>query len=349
MYTGELSSPKLRGIFINIFPTFLVFGVLLNYIVGAINGFRYYYTSLVAVGLVALFEVLMFWLPDTPRWLLSRGYGEEAENVLLWLRGKKIGIKKELDEMKASLVAKKSEEKKVWKLFLKRNVAVPVMYTLVLFTVQQGCGINAITPFAGLLFSDAGIDSPRTTSIYAVGISGIVGLIISIVAVDVLGRKFLLVAGGTGAFLAATGLGIHFFITRPSLCNSTAVEASFEPCNLQYQMLATVSVIVFVVAFNIGYNTVPYVLLSELLPLSVRGVASGIAAVAAWITATLFTGFYLEFAELVRPWFAMWSLAAINVASVLFVILLIPETKGKSLEEMENKFVGKPDIVETIL
>ena len=86
-----------------------------------------------AVGFVALFEMLMFWLPDTPRWFLSRGYAEEAENVLLWFRGKTVGIKKELDEMKALLAAKKSAEKKVWREFHKRSVFIPFVYVLITF------------------------------------------------------------------------------------------------------------------------------------------------------------------------------------------------------------------------
>ena len=107
--------------------------------------------------------------------------------------------------------------------------------------------------------------------------------------------------------------------------------------------------IIFVVSFTFGFNTVPYVLLPELLPLTVRGMASGFAAVSAWGGAALFTGFYLEFATLVRPWFAMWMLAGINVAVVIFVILFIPETKGKSLEEIESKFVRKPSVIKTVL
>jgi SP family arabinose:H+ symporter-like MFS transporter len=134
VYTGELCTAKLRGVYGNFFPVFLTCGVLFNYALGAIRDFRYYYISLVAVGIVAMFEVLMFWLPESPRWLLSRGYVEQTEHFLLWLRGEKIGIKKELDDMKKSLKGKKP---KVWKLFLKRSVLIPLVYILVIFATQQ--------------------------------------------------------------------------------------------------------------------------------------------------------------------------------------------------------------------
>ena len=347
MYTAELSSAKLRGTFGNFFPSFLTTGIFLTFLLGTIKGFRYYYTSLIAVGLVALFEASMFWLPETPRWLLSRKYEKRATRVLSWLRGKEIDIKKELEEMKQSISATKI---KAWRILLRRSALIPFIYTLILFAARTGSGINGITPFAGKLLSDAGVSNPRLTTIYAVGVSGLVGLIVSFVFVDILGRKVLLVISGTGGLLATGMLGIHFFITNPNLCD-TSVEENDSVCNPQYQLLSVFSITLFCFTFNVGYNSVPFILLSELLPLPVRGIASGFAAAVSWSCAALYSGFYLQFIDLVRPWFAMWGTAALNVAVILFIILLIPETKGKTLEEMEKKFVRKTDrhVVETVL
>ena len=330
-------------------------GIVLNYSIGTINGFRYYYTSLVAVGLVALFEVLMFWLPDTPRWLLSRGYGEEAENVLLWFRGKTIGIKKELDEMKASLTAKKNTEKKVWRQFQKRSVFIPFVYVLIVFLFQQAGGINAVASFASTIFSDAGVSNPRLTSIYAVGCASLIGNFASFFLVDLVGRTSLLIASGTGMFLGSTILGTHFFITRPSLCNDfnatviDTMENVAEPCNAHFGPLAIVSLILYRLSFAIGFGPMPWILVSELLPLSVRGVASGFVMVTNWSTSALVAGLYLVYVEVVQQWFAMWTFALINLAAAVFVLLVLPETKGKSLEEMERKYEKRPDIVETVL
>ena len=342
MYTAELSSAKLRGTFGNFFPSFLTTAIFGTFVLGTIKGFRYYYTSLIAVGLVALFEASMFWLPETPRWLLSRKYEKRATRVLSLLRGKKIDIKKELEEMKKSLSATKT---KAWRLLLKRSALIPFIYTLILFATQQGGGINGITPYAGKLFSDAGLSNPRLTTIYAVGVSGFVGLIVSFVFVDILGRKVLLVISGTGMFLATGMLGVYFFLANPNLCNTndTSVEENDPVCNPQYQLLSVFSITLFCFTFNVGYNSVPYILMSELLPLPVRGIASGFTAALSWSCAALYSGFYLQFIDLVRPWFAMWGIAAFNVAAILFIILLIPETKGKTLEEMEKKFARKRD------
>ena len=353
MYIAEISSTKIRGIFGTLTQAMLTSGILINYVMGAIDDFPYYYISLVAVGLVAVFEVLMVWLPETPRWLLSRGYGEDSESVLLWFRGKKIGIERELEEMKTSLQANK-DKKIVWKQFLKRSVLVPFIYIILIFFFQQAGGINAVASYASAIFTDAGVSNPRVTPIYAVGCSSLVGNIASFVTVDLVGRTTLLIFSGIGTFLGTTMLGIHFYITRPSLCdgsfNSTLFESANEPCNTAFGPLAIVSLIIFRFSFAIGWGPIPWVLLSELLPLSVRGVASGFAMSTYWSMAALVTGLYLDYAQLVQPWFAMWTFSLCNLASALFVLIFIPETKGKSLEEMERMFDRVPsEVIETTL
>ena len=354
VYIAEVNSAKLRGIFGTLTQIMLTFGIIINYAVGAIDDFPYYYISLVAVGIVALFEVLMIWLPETPRWLLSRGYGEDAEKVLLWLRGKKIGIQRELDDMKKAIAESKAKTSNVWRGFLKRNVLVPFIYVLITFFLQQGGGVGIVTSLASSLFTDAGVSNPRTTTIYAVGCASLIGNFASFIMVDLVGRTSLLILSGTGTFLGLTMMGVHFFITRPSLCdssNSTLVESVdlMESCNTHFGPLAIVSLILFRFAFAIGWGPLPWVLVSELLPLSVRGVASGFGNFTAQSVAAIITGFYLQYAELVQPWFAMWTFSMTNLASVLFVLIFIPETKGKTLEEMERRFERRTKVVETVL
>ena len=354
VYIAEISSVKLRGIFGTLTQIVLTSGIVVNYAMGAIDDFPYYYISLVAVGIVALFEVLMIWLPETPRWLLSRGYGEDAEKALLWLRGKKIGFQQEVDEMKKAIITTTAKRTKVRKEFLKRSVFVPFIYVLILFFFHQAGGINAVSSFASSLFTDAGISNPRTTTIYAVGGASLIGNFVSFVAVDLIGRTSLLILSGTGMFLGSEMLGVHFFITRPSLCdsyNSTLVESVdvVKSCNTHFGPLAIVSLILYRFAFAIGWGPIPWLLLSELLPLAVRGVASGFAMFTTWSIAAIVAGFYLEYAELVQPWFAMWTFSLINLASVLFVLIFIPETKGRTLEEMERKFERRTKVVETVL
>ena len=335
---------KLRGVFTSINEIMLTLGIILNFGVGSIDGFPYFYVSLVAVGIVALFEATMVWLPDTPRSLLSRGYSDSAESTLKLLRGNKYNTEGELTEIKESILArrKKGEGKGVWREFKNREVLVPFVYVLVVLFFAQGGGISAVASYATSIFSDAGVNDPRVTAIYAVGVASLLGNIASFFSGDVLGRKVLLVTSGVGMTLGSIMLGTHFYITRPSACppvNSTLnAMVSEEPCNSHFAPLAIVSLVLFRFFFSIGWGTVPWLMLSELLPLSMRGVASGMAMFLTSATAALVSGVYLQYSQLVEPWFAMWTFSLINLSAAVFVFVFIPETKGKSLEEVEKWF-----------
>ena len=293
-------------------------------------------------------------LPETPRWLLTRGYKERAEHVLLWLRGKKIGIKAELDEINRTARSKKSGSiKHVLREFSKRTVLIPFIYVLVVFFFHQAGGIAAISAYAATTLSNAGISRPRVTSIFAVGIASLAGNFTTFFLVDLIGRTTLLIISGTGMFLGSSMLGTHFFITRSSLCNNStlidSMETMTESCNTQFGPLAIVSLVLYRFSFAIGLGPIPWILVAEFLPLSVRGFASGFIMTVTWSTSSAVVGGFLEYAELVQPWFALWTLALLNLAAALFVLIFLPETKGKSLEELETKFAKKPNIVETVL
>ena len=332
-------------------------GITINYALGSIQGFSYYYISLVTVGIVALFEVFMFWLPETPRSLMSRGYIKEAEKTLKWLRGpySEAGTR-EFIEIKEHIISvrRSHTEERAWRKLLRKSILVPITYLVVIFVVKQFCGINAVLAYAGEIFVDAGVPNPRVTSIYTVGISSVIGIFVAFFMVDHVGRKSLLVTSGTLMFIGEAMLGIHFFITRPSLCGShitahNTTELGSPPyddatsettCNAHFSPLSIVSLVVYNFGFSMGWGPIPWVLVSELLPLSMRGKATGLCVIVTFLSSTIVVGFYLQFVDLVTLWFAMWMFAVISVAGSVFVLLFIPETKGKSLEAVERGFEG---------
>ena len=324
-------------------------GITLNYALGSIDNFYYFYISLVTAGIVTLFEVLMFWLPETPRSLLSRGYVKKAEKILKWLRGPNSDIStKEFKEIKQHIISTRSTKKSVWRNLLRKSVIVPFFYLVVIFLVKQFCGINAIFAYAGEIFFEAGVPNPRSTSIYAVGASTIVGVLLAFLTADLLGRKALLIASGTLMAVGTGMLGTHFYITRPSLCTNDmtigsgmeAVMDEVETCNPRFAPLAISSLIIYTFGFSVGWGPLPWVLMSELLPLSVRGIASGTCLIVSYVSSTVVVGVYPEYVELVNPWMAVWTFAVISLSGSAFVLVFIPETKGKSLEAVEKGFEG---------
>lgn len=358
VYLGEISSAKLRGIFGSFSQLSLSLGVLLVYSIGSIDSFQYYYVALIAAGFIAVFELMMVWFKETPRWLLSKGYEEETIAVLRFLRGPVVGFEKELNDMKETLSGNTSLSwLQVLKEFKRRSVLIPFLIMAFIMLFQQIGGLNAISAYIEIIFRDANVPHPELAPIYAVGVAGFVTAFIATIVIDIFGRKFLLVISGIGTVIGTVLLGTHFFITRPSLCqngtnlaatllqNSSSLQDSTSvSCNPQYAPLAIVGVLVYTILFTIGWGPVPWVLLGELLPLQVRGVASGIVTFINWGTAAIVTGFYPNYAQSVQLWFAWWSFSVLNLASVLFVLLFVFETKGKSLEEIQQKFEGKTGI-----
>ena len=347
VYIAEISTAKFRGIFGTFIPIGISAGMLLNYSIGSIPGFPYFYNSLVAAGIVAVFEVMMVWLKETPRWLVLKSHYQEAYHTLIWLRGPSVNTEDEIRSIESS---DSSSIWSAWKEFAKRSVAVPVMIVIVVLFFQQIGGLNAITSYAASLFEEAGVANPRVTATYAIGGVGLFTSFTFILVIDLIGRKVLLIISGVGMTVSTTLLGVHFYITRPSLCasenNSTLTHlaeilqdsTTDAPCNTQYGPLAVVSIITFFLAFAVGWGPVPFILLSELIPLQVRGLASGIAILVNWGTSAIVVGFYLEYADVVQVWFAWWSFAILNAAGVLFVIVFIRETKGKTLEDIEKYY-----------
>ena len=328
----------------------LALGVLISFAVGSIPHFRYYNSSLVAAAIVAIFEALMVTLYETPRWLVSKGRITEAYRSLRWLRGPAVDIESELKSNQSTKTAAATNVFASLKDFTKRSVAVPLTLVILVMFLQQAGGINALGSFSASMFEQAGVKNPRAAATYAVGGAELVATLVAVYLIDLLGRKILLVVSGVGMVVGSLLLGVDFYLTRPSLCtgsnsNNTLFAASeilkgssSTPCNTHYSPLAIVSIVIFGAAFSVGWGPIPWILVSELSPLRVRGVMSGIATLVNWGTAAAVVGSYASYSNAVGVWFAWWSFTLLNIAAVVFTVFFLRETKGKSLEDIENYY-----------
>ena len=321
-------------------------GILLNYAIGSISGFPYFKNSLVAVGITTVFLLMIVWLKETPRWLLSKGHKNEACQVLIWLRGPGVDITGEiLDiELSENIISPWN----TWKELTERSVAVPVGIVVVVVILQDAVGIAAIVGYAADIFKNVGLNNPTITAAYAVGGTIFFTSFLSIFTIEYFGRKFVLIISGLGMMIGTISLGIDFYITRPSLCSSSNLTlldvselhqaANNINCNPQYAPLAITSIIVYLIAYSIGWGPVPFILLAELLPLRVRGLAGGIASFFNLATSAIVTFTYVDYYHLVHLWFVWWSFTVINAGATLFVIIFLRETKGKTLEDIEKYY-----------
>lgn len=323
---------------------FLGVGLLLCY---SIASWDYYNGALVAVGIVALFELLMIWLIETPRWLVVAGDYHRAFRALQWLRGPEYDVNSELDIVKLSI--SNTDTTAVWREFKKKRVLVPFITLLIVCFFQQSGGLNALGAYGTIIFKEAGVANLHLTSVLSIGVSAIVAITVSFFIVDLMGRKPLLVISGMGTCIGSILLGLDFYLTRPSLCsggsNSSSVmmdtRSNGDVCNPQYGPLAIVSISMYCFMFALGWGPVPWILLPELLPLKVRGFSGGLAALVNWGTSAVVGGTYLDLTKSLTLWGVWWMFAVINFISVVFVLLVLVETKGKNLENIQAEFVKK--------
>ena len=361
MYIGEISAPKLRGLFGAFTQIAVASGIVLNYGISSIPDVSYFYSSLVAVGIVAMFEWSVVWLRESPSWLIRHGRSHEAVRVLQWLRGPGVKVQREVELIEAA------ESLSLWlamkEMSTKRHIAVPIVVVMFSMFFHQIGGAHVLSTYAAPLFESAGVENPKITALGAVGGVELIATLLSIFMIDFIGRKILLVFSSIGMIVGSAMLGTHFFLTRPSTCIQSSVignsthesidyfdysqpqnqqageDDMFENCvNAQLAPLAITSAVLFAVAYSIGWGPVPWVLLSELIPVRVRGAASGIATLVNWGSAALVIGVYLEYSHAVREWFAWWTFTLLNATAVVFAVIFIRETKGKTLENIEQYY-----------
>ena len=332
----------------------LCVGLIIVYFLGSFQSFKYYYSALVISGIAVLYVLMAVFVCETPRWLLMRGYQSRAIATLKKLRGEHFDIRPELEKLETDIArSRQLKLTDILKSFTTRSVLAPFFTVVFAVFFQQVGGLTAATGYSAPIFKSADVKHYRQTATYASGGIQLVSTIVSVFLIDILGRKILLIISGAGTLLGTVMLGTHFFITRPSLCHNVTVSlsdsllqaASNVPddidCNKQFAPLAIVSLVIFYASFTFGWGPIPAVLVGEMLPLRVRGVASGVISFLSWGTATIVSGTYFNYTQVVKPWFAWWSFSLANLAGVLFVVFFVFETKGKSLEEIEERFKKK--------
>ncbi|QTD39171.1 D-xylose transporter XylE [Polaribacter batillariae] len=327
LYIAEIAPAKSRGKLVSFNQLAIIGGFMVVYFVNYfisrsggsdewLNeiGWRWMFASeIVPAG---LFLGLLFFVPDTPRSLMLRNKPKKALDILIKVNGKEEG-NRVLAEIEGSIKEKTSEH-------LLSFGWLVIIIGVLLSIFQQFVGINVVLYYAPEIFKtiSAGTDSALLMTII-VGVVNFLFTIIAIRTVDKYGRKPLMIIGALGMALAMISLGFVFF------SGATGYLALF--CMMLY-----------VASFAMSWGPVTWVLLSEIFPNKIRGRALAIAVAAQWISNYLVSltfpmmndNSYLT--EQFNHGFAYWVYGIMSILATLFIIKFVPETKGKTLEEMEN-------------
>lgn len=320
MYISEIAPPKLRGRLVAMFQFNIVFGMLLaffsNYLLNSYLAENVWRWMLGVEAVPAfLFFSTLFFIPKSPRWLMLQNRDQEAVKVI-----ESSGIKnvpQVVLEIKESLKLKR--ERKTEKLFSKK-FRFPLLLAFLFATFNQFSGINAIMYYAPRIFEMTGL--AKDTALLQVVIIGVTNMVFTIIAmffIDKFGRKTLMKVGSIGMIISLSLAAYSFY------------EKSFTGYSLLIYLVC------FIAFFAFSQGAVIWVFLSEVFPNSVRAKGQAFGSLTHWVWAAILTWTFPVVAELPQGGFYAFAFFAVAmVFQFIFVQKVMPETKGKTLEEIEK-------------
>jgi len=319
LYISEISPPHIRGRLVSLNQLMITIGIVVSYLadysLAGSHAWRWMFGVAAAPAIVLAAGLLL--VPESPRWLLADGRRGHAREILRRVRGGH-DVEVELDEIEDSL----RQQQESWRELLSPAVRPAMVVGIGLAVFQQFTGINTVIYYAPTIFELAGFQS-RAGAILATAGVGIVNVLLTIVALRLLdraGRRPLLLYGLVGMIASLAALGVAFLL--PHAGGALA-------------WIAAVSLMVYVACFAIGLGPVFWLMIAEIYPLKIRGRAMGVATVANWGSNLLVALTFLTLIHLLGRSETFWLYAIIGVIAWAFTYWLVPETKGRGLEEIE--------------
>jgi sugar porter (SP) family MFS transporter len=321
VYISEVSPPDARGWTVSLFQLAITFGILLAYLVdyafANMQGWRWMFG--LAVIPAAIFALGMFYLPESPRWLVRRGRRDHARAILCRVRDSS-DVEAELQDIERSF--QESQEHGNWRDLLSPALRPALIVGIGLAVFQQVTGINTVIYYAPRIIQSAGISSASGAILATAGI-GVVNVLMTIVSmwlIDRIGRRPLLLTGIAGMAVTLGVLGWAFHSASPSGALS---------------WLAVISIMIYVASFAISLGPIFWLLIAEIYPLKVRSSSEGLAATFNWGSNLLVSLTFLTLLQEIGATRTFWLYGLFAIGAWLFSYYLVPETKGQTLEEIE--------------
>ncbi|HCG46621.1 sugar porter family MFS transporter [Corynebacterium flavescens] len=323
MYISEIVPAAVRGRMVSLNTLMIVVGQLMAYLVNSALATSANWELMLGLAAVPglLLAVGMFFLPDTPIWLATRGHGEKARAIAT-----RAGM--HVEELASANAARRAGRSEWFSLRRFRWMQVTVLLAMLMGLTQQITGVNAIIYFAPTMMNKVGISTENSvyTSI-VIGLASVVACIIGLKVIDRIGRKRLLLIGLSGNVISLLILSVAY-----SQADGSTTMA----------MISLVFMALFIAFQQAAVSPATWLLISELVPSQVRGLGMGIAGLSLWLTNWAVAQYFLPLVEWLSGSVAFLVFACLGLVAVGYTRVLIPETMGRSLEqvseEMERRY-----------
>jgi sugar porter (SP) family MFS transporter len=328
LYISEVSPPRVRGGLVSFNQLAVVSGILLAYIVNyAFKGFDNEWRWMLGVAALpgAALAVGMLTVPRTPRWLMMNGQKEKSRSVLERLRDgdEHADVDAELDDIEE---ANERERGARVKDLVGPALRPMLIVGIALAVAQQFVGVNTVIYYAPTILSDTGMgNSAALAATVIVGVTNVIFTIVSVLLLDRVGRRVLLLVGTVGLLIALLVLGAYF---------------SSSTLQHDYGWLALGGLILFMASFAIGLGPVFWLMISEIFPIGMRSKAMSVCTIANWGANFLVAQTFLTLSDTITRQGVFFLYAGLAVASVIFFAVRVPETKGRALEDIQGDLAG---------
>jgi sugar porter (SP) family MFS transporter len=322
LYISEIAPVAVRGKLVSVNQVALTSGIVISYLVDYMFAPSAAWRWMFALAIVpaAAFGVGLIFIPDSPRWLVGRGQVDQARDVLKRIRSPE-KVESELAEIQHSA----SQQKEGWHELLNPLLRPALLVGVGLAMAQQVTGINTVIYYAPTILKFAGFSSSSVAILASVGV-GIVNVLLTLVAmqlIDRVGRRPLLLVSLAGMCLGLFLLGLAFAL--PQLAGSIG-------------WIAVSSLMLYVGSFAVGLGPVFWLVLSEIYPLRIRGRAMSVGTIVNWSANLVVALTFLSLVHGIGKAATFWLYASITIGAWLFSFFKVPETKGKTLEQIEAQW-----------
>ena len=332
MYIAEISPAGVRGRFVSINQLTIVLGILSAQLVNWLiaepvaagenilaswngqTGWRWMFWACAIPA--TLFFIMVFFIPESPRWLAGKLHYGKAETILTRIGGS-LHAKTELDEIKSTI--QKDRQKVSIRMLFEGRMPKILLIGIVIAALQQWCGINVIFNYAQEVFANAGYGvSDILFNIVVTGVTNVIFTFAGMYLVDRLGRRALLVFGFIGLTCIYAILGACYYFDVKGIAVLCLVVAA-------------------IACYAMTLAPVVWVVLSEIFPNRIRGMAMAVATFSLWTACFVLTYTFPLLNRGLGPYGTFWLYGIICILGFIFIRTMLPETKGKSLEEIEKE------------
>ncbi|XP_071627976.1 facilitated trehalose transporter Tret1-like [Temnothorax longispinosus] len=322
MFASEIAEQSIRGLLGTIFQLQITAGILFAYATAFTDNLHV--IAILCSVAPALLLISFLFVPESPAWLVMRGRKNEANDVLKHYRGVRYDTETELARFELQASEMRQARPNILHL---RNYQKATCITLGLMFFQQLSGVNTLIFYAKIIFDHAGSTLSSSTSSVIVGIVQVIATYFSTILIERTGRKLLL-------FISASVMAVCMF----TLSGYFRFQSSHDLSSFSW--IPLLSFAVFIVIFSIGFGPIPWLMVGELFTSNVKSVASAATAICNWTLAFLVTKCFQDMVDLMGISSSFATFGVISLIGTIFVSVMVPETKGKSVEEIQIELQG---------